>query len=265
MDKLYFTNLQAPNQNNILKDVALYIGNRLGISIEVVLDLPWREREKLLGIGEIEVGWICGYPYIMKVDRDHLPIELLVAPVMQHPRYMDRPIYFSDVVVHADSHFQSFKDLRGVSWAYNEPGSHSGYILTLYHLASLGERSGYFGNVVEAGSHQNALELILKRQIDASSIDSTVLEIELRRQSDLAEQIRIIDTLGPSPIPPWVISKSIPPDLKNKILEILLGMHLDPHGKEILASGYLARFAKVIDSDYDPIREMAHLAEGVEL
>ncbi|MGD9093966.1 MAG: PhnD/SsuA/transferrin family substrate-binding protein [Anaerolineales bacterium] len=265
MDKVYFTPLQAPNQEHIFLDVANYIADRLDISIEVVLDLPWVEREKLLDSGEIDIGWICGYPYITKVDRYHLPIELLVAPVMQHPRYQDQPIYFSDVVVHAESPFQTFADLRGASWAYNEPGSHSGYILTRYHLATLGEISGYFGDVVEAGSHQNSLALILNRQVDASAIDSTVLELEMFRKLDLAKQIRIIETFGPSPIPPWVISKGLPSELKKRILKVLQDMHLDPLGGKILATGNLARFTKVSDPDYDTIREMAQLAEGIDI
>ena len=69
-------------------------------------------------------------------------------------RYGGRPIYFSDVIVHRDSPFRSFLDLRGHSWAYNEPLSHSGYGITRYHLLELGETGGFFSEVVEAGFHE---------------------------------------------------------------------------------------------------------------
>jgi phosphonate transport system substrate-binding protein len=88
--------------------------------------------------------------------------------------YKDRPVYFSDVVVRRDSKFHTFADLRGASWAYNEPGSHSGYNVVGYHLATLGEGSGYFGQVVESGAHQVSLQMILDGRIDASAIDSLV-------------------------------------------------------------------------------------------
>lgn len=260
-----FTTLQAPNQEYIFEKVASYIGGQLGITTKVIVDQPWRIREELLDSGEIDIAWICGYPYIKKVNRDFHPITLLAAPVMSAPRYQNRPIYFSDVIVHEQSLYQSFKDLRGASWAYNEPGSHSGYILTCYHLATMGGTSSYFGHIVEAGSHQNAIDLIVNRQVDASSIDSTVLEIELQRHPGLAKQIRVIETLGPSPIPPWVISQDVPPKIQDQIRKILLDMHRDPLGNEILKSGKLARFTRVFDKDYDPIREMANKAEGVKL
>ena len=182
---------------------------------------------------------------------------------MAGERYQNRPIYFSDVIVHAGSRFQTFSDLKGASWAFNEPGSQSGYNITRYHLSTLGEIDGYFGQVAQAGSHENALKMVLNGKIDASAIDSTVLEIELSRHPDISQQIRIIDTLGPSPIPPYVISTSLPLELRQRIRSILLDMHNHPSGQTILQQAAMLRFAAVTDADYDPIREMEKAARDV--
>jgi hypothetical protein len=40
-------------------------------------------------------------------------------------------------------------------------------------------------------------------------------------------------------------------------------MHEDAEGQALLAAGQMARMAPVQDGDYDPIREMARLAEAV--
>ncbi len=182
---------------------------------------------------------------------------------MQGARYQQRPIYFSDVVVHRDSPYFTFGDLRGATWAYNEPHSQSGYNVTRYHLARLGENRGYFGRVIEAGSHLRALEMVLARQVDASAIDSTVLELELEARPALKEEMRIVETLGPSPIPPWVVAKSLRPDVRDAIREIFWGMHQDLEGQAILAAGQTARMVRVEDRDYDLIRDMAREAEQV--
>jgi phosphonate transport system substrate-binding protein len=192
-------------------------------------------------------------------------VELLVAAVMAHPRYQGRPIYFSDVVVHQASDFFTFADLRGASWAYNEAHSQSGYNVTRYHLATLGERSGYFGRVVEAGSHLRALDMVLDGSIDAAAIDSTVLELELAARPQLQDQIRIVEVLGPSPIPPWVVTPSLSPEARAALRRILLQMHHDPAGKAILAAGQVRRFVPVEDKDYDAIRDMAQKAGCVTL
>jgi phosphonate transport system substrate-binding protein len=184
---------------------------------------------------------------------------------MRGPRYGGRPIYYSDVVVRHDSPFQSFADLRGASWSYNEPGSQSGYNLIRYHLARLGERSGYFGRVLEAGSHQQSLQMILEGRIDASAIDSLVLELELKLRPEIAPHLRIIDTLGPSPIPPAVVSKRVPGPVKEALRRALWNMHEDPEGRAILEAGMVARFISVSDRQYNPIRRMAREAESVVL
>lgn len=265
MESLKITSCMACNADFICENIAHYISEQLKMATEFINDIPWQERERLLDAGEIEVSWICGLPYVWKADQVTPNIELLVAPVMKHARYLNRPIYFSDVVVHKDSPFQTFADLRGASWAYNEPGSQSGYNITRYHLATLGERGPYFGKAIEAGAHQTSLQMILEGQVDASAIDSTVLEMELEHHPEIAAHIRIIDTFGPSPIPPWVILKSVPQELRHQLRELLLNMHHTPQGLAILAAGQLERFVQVEDRDYDPIRQMEKEAEQVRL
>jgi phosphonate transport system substrate-binding protein len=256
MSGLKITTCQAPNSEFVCRGLAHYLARRLNIAMQFIDDAPWQERERRLDAGEIDAAWICGLPYVRKVDRPDPSIELLVAPVMAAARYQDRPIYFSDVVVHAQSRYQSFSDLRGCTWAYNEPGSHSGYNLTRYQLARMGVARGYFGRVIESGAHQTSLAMLLKREIDASAIDSTVLELELARDASLVKQMRIVETWGPSPIPPWVVSKRLPDEVKHALRDALLRMHEDAEGRAILHAGQMARFVEVRDDDYAVIREM---------
>jgi len=198
---------------------------------------------------------------VWKVADPLAQIELLAAPVMSGERYRERPIYFSDVVVHQESSFRTFADLRGASWVYNEPRSHSGFNLVGYHLATLEKKSSYFGRIIESGSHQASLQKILNREADFSAIDSTVLEQECRRYSGLRSAIRVIDTLGPSPSPPLVILKDLPQALKQELRDLLLQMQLDSEGAAILDAGAIARFTSVEDRDYDVIRSMAQQSE----
>jgi phosphonate transport system substrate-binding protein len=91
------------------------------ISTRYVTGLPWQEREFLFDLGKIHILWLCGLPYVHKADVDESGLELLAVPVPRGERYLDRPVYFSDIVVRRDRPFRSFFDLRGASWAYNEP------------------------------------------------------------------------------------------------------------------------------------------------
>ena len=184
MNPLRFTSIQAPNADTACAAITAYVGERLGVEVEFVSDLPWQERGRRLLAGDIHIGWVCGLPYVRAVAEAPGVWKPLIAPIMAAPRYAGAPVYFSDVTVRADSPIRRFSDLRGRRWAYNEPASHSGYGIVRTHLAALGEKADFFGEVIEAGSHQAALEMILDGRVDAAAIDSTVLETELRARPE---------------------------------------------------------------------------------
>jgi phosphonate transport system substrate-binding protein len=189
--------------------------------------------------GEAHVGVMCGLQYIHARD-----VELLAAPVMRGTRYRNQPVYFSDVVVRPDSRARCLDDLRGCTWAINEPTSHSGCNVTRYALAARGETSAFFGRIVESGSHAQSIALLLDGAIDATAVDSTVLEA-------MQPDVRVIETFGPSPIPPIVVSRSVPRPIRDVLADALLATALGP----------IERFVRVSDNDYDPIRHMAQVAQ----
>ncbi len=259
------TTCQAENTVPVTQEISRYLSRRFGVKTEFVIDIPWRRRYQQLDSGQIEMGWICGLPYVLREERPAFQLELLAAPVMEGDRYQSRPVYFSDVIVHADSRFHTFADLKGTAWSFNEPDSQSGFGITRYHLATIGEDWTFFSKVIEAGSHRASLRMVLNGEIHASAIDSTFLEWILQRHPEIQNQIRVVDTLGPSMIPPWVIATSVPEDLRLAVQRALLEMHANPDGRAILGTGQLAKFVKVTDQDYDPIRRMKKISEHLVL
>jgi phosphonate transport system substrate-binding protein len=263
MTPIKISSIQSEIADHNCRLITRYLSEQLSVPIEFIDDVSWQDREKLFDRGEIHVCWMCSLPYIWKADQATSPVELLAAPVMQSARYQNQPVHFSDVVVHRGSKFRRFGDLRGASWAYNEPHSHSGYNITRYTLAKMGLENGFFGLVTASGSHMRSLELILEGQVDASAIDTTVLDLLLTKKPEIGEQIRVIDTWGPSPIPPWVILKNLDPDLRRSMRTLLLDMHRHLQGRKILDQGLIDHFTHIDDDYYDTVRDMHRVAASV--
>src|SRR5215216_4965303 len=137
----------APNMLPVYEFVIAHIGRALGCETELVTGTHYDE------VLEYDLAFICGLPYVHYTEPRLRPppIEAIAAPILTGSRYENRPIYFSDLIVHRESLFRSFADLRGASWAYNELLSQSGYGITRYSLVQRGETNGYFGEVIEAG------------------------------------------------------------------------------------------------------------------
>ena len=68
--------------------------------------------------------------------------------------------------------------------------------------------------------------------------------------------LRVVDVLGPSSIPPVVVSKRLDDELKCKLREALVTMHLDECGAKGLREGLIERFVVVADEDYGDLRGM---------
>lgn len=262
---LRFTSCQAPIAEAFCAGVASYVGQNLGIAVEFVDEIPWEERLREFDAGRIHVCWMCGLPYAARADEPESFVELLAAPVAAGPRYADGPVYFSDVIVRKDSSWSSFSSLEGARWAYNDENSHSGYNVIRSRLVQMGRDRDFYGKVVASGSHEASLHRLLDRDVDATALDSTVLDLLCRRDARLASQLRVIETFGPSPRPPWVMARTVPRALRTAVREALLAMSTDPRGRDVLGSGMTSRFAVVTDGDYDPIRRMAREAERIEL
>jgi phosphonate transport system substrate-binding protein len=249
---LRFATFLAPNMLPVYRFLADHIGDRLGRPVELVAGTSFDQFEH----GQADLGVICGLPYVWLAARRPRPVEPLAAPVLAGDRYAGRPIYFSDVIVRRDSPITSAEELRGCSWAYNEPTSHSGHTVTLYSLVRMGARPGFFAQVVEAGFHQRAIRLVVGGAVDAAAIDSQVLAVELRNHPQLAEGVRVVATFGPSTIQPVVAASRLPDRLKDEVQELLVKLGDDPSARPALAHGFIEHFAAVDDAAYDDIRAM---------
>jgi phosphonate transport system substrate-binding protein len=255
---LRFATFLAPNMLPVYRFLADRIGNRLGRPVELVVGRSFDQFEQ----GEADLGVICGLPYVWLAARRPPPVEPLAAPVLSGARYAGRPVYFSDVIVRHDSPITCLEELRGCSWSYNEPASHSGHTVTLYSLVRMGARPGFFARVVEAGFHQRAIRLVHSGAVDAAAIDSQVLAIELRDHPELADRLRLIGAFGPSTIQPVVAVSRLPDQLRNQVRELLIELGDDPAARPMLDHGFISRFSPVDDAAYDDIRAMLAAVEA---
>ena len=257
---LRFATYLAPSMLPVYQFVAAAIGERLGCRTELRTGTSFAA----FGAGQVDVGFLCGLPYVHLADQRPAPVELLAAPVLDGTRYGANPIYFSDVIVRRAGPFQSFADLRGCVWAYNDRDSHSGYNVVRYHLVQLGETRGYFGRVVEAGWHQQAIRLVAGGVVDAAAIDSQVLAIAARDQPDLVRHVKVITTLGPSTIQPVVAARQVADTLKADIQAVLVSLAGDRAAWAPLAHGFVQRFTRITDAAYDDIRCMQAAAQAAD-
>lgn len=53
----------------------------------------------MLEAGTVDVGFVCGLPYVLGRDKENPTVELLVTPIMKSARYKNVPKFYSYVSV----------------------------------------------------------------------------------------------------------------------------------------------------------------------
>lgn len=229
------------------------------LSVETVHSGPQKNQVDPFTTGEIDIGFFCSPPYIWLASKIPSPIELLsVAPVFYDERNGGKPLYFSDVVVRADSLVTSFSGLLGARWCYNDQESLSGYFCTLQKLAAIGEDKTFFKQFIQSESHLMSLQWIVDGKVDAAAIDSTTLALQLKSNPELAKKIKVIESWGPFPIQPIVIRASLLTEIKQQLVESLLALNNNARLKnDYLLDG----FASISDVDFDEERQLLKMGE----
>lgn len=256
----------------VYQDLANYLGKKLKRDTKVISGLSYTESDLLLNQGIIQVGFVCGLPYTHALKAG--TYRLLAIPVMALKKgvYPDVPgyervpgKYFSYTIVRKDSALKSWLDLRGHSYAYNEQNSNSGYNMPRYKLVQLGAKrwEDWFSKIQMSGSHEESIRLVSRGVVDASSVDSLVLDYDRSINNPDALNVKVIEVLGypqGAGIVPVVISNKADPKLAKDLQVALLNMDKDPEGQRILKKALILRFDPPNDKNYDDVRMMEQAA-----
>ena len=201
---------------------------------------------------KVDVAFMCAPSFIWLRRLRPPPAELLgVAPVFDDERNAGRPVYFCDVIVRDDAPIQTFSDLRGSAWAYNDKSSLSGYYGLLDKLAASGKDENFFGSVTCSGSHLNSIQAVLQGQADAAAIDSNVLRIRLRETPTLRNTLRVIESWGPYPIQPIVVNPNLHPNLKDQLRAAFFATNNNDRTRRMLQRFGLSHFVAVDHKIYN--------------
>ena len=232
-----------------------YLGESLGREVRLECDTrssgPMHGDADPFGAGVADIGFLCAPSYLYLLSMQRPSVHLVPAGfVFQDSRHTGEPVYYSDVVVRTEDHAQQFEDLRNRIWGFNDECSLSGHFAAQQHLAEISCGDEFFNQRIRTGSHRASLRALLSSQVDAASIDSTVLAAALREQPALGSQLRILDSWGPFPIQPVVTRASLGLSWANQVGDALLRVHSSERYARLLSAFRFERCVGIDDAAY---------------
>ena len=229
---------------NLYKDLIDYISSKLCVPIEFKQRKTYSEVNELLKENKLDFAFICTGAYLKA--RNKMPIEILVVPVVE-----GKPYYQAYVIVNEESNINSIDELQGKSFAFTDPLSNTGYD---YIINILKERKSnpekFFSKTIFTYAHDYSIQAVKRKIVDGATVDGLVYEYLKHFKPKKVEGIKIINKSRDFGIPPFVVQKGMKPELKKRLKNIMLNLHNDPKGKELLSKIMIDKFIEGNDELY---------------
>jgi ABC-type phosphate/phosphonate transport system substrate-binding protein len=240
----------APAAKAAWRDLLEWVLERADVRMEFVDQEPPATLADLWSRGDLGCAMMCGLPYSHRKPR---PI-LLAAPVPSPDRYANRPVYFTDVAVRADSPFRKLEDTFGHVVGYTLTDSMSGCVALRRHLLSYRNSEGgplyrkAVGNLVNA---RGIIQALMDRRIDVGPLDAYVHDLIRHNDPGFAANVRIVAVTDAAPMPPLIATAALDPGTVGRLRTAFAAVEQAPDLEQIRATLLLRRFAVPEPSAYD--------------
>jgi len=215
-----------------------YLGRKMGKPAILVQRKTYQELNDLLARNVVDLGFICTGAYVEGARNG--AISLLVVPQIN-----GKTTYRAFVIVPAASPVRGVPDLRGKVFAFTDPLSNTGYLYPLSLLQGMGQQpETFFGRTIFTYSHDRSMAAVMEGIADGASVDSLVYDFAGKRNPEIFRRTRVIWESQDFGIPPVVVSRTISPEKKALLKELLLGLHHDAEGEKVLAELGVERFVE---------------------
>lgn len=235
---------------NYYIDFLNYVEKKTGLEFFVFGEDNYAKINQLLKSGDVDMAFVCSGPYVD--GKEEFGLELIAAPEVY-----GEPVYYSYIIVAADSPIKDFSELKGRVFAFTDPLSNTGKLVPTYMLAQMNERpETFFSKYIYTNSHDASIKAVADKKVDGASVDSLIWDYLEKMRPELTAKTKIIRKSPPYASPPLVARPGLPPQIKEKVAEVFLSAHLDAEGRDLLRRMMIDKFAPGDDKNYDSIREI---------
>lgn len=227
-----------------------YLSARTGVPVVFVQRASYREISEQINTRQIDVAWMCGYPYML----DRARLKLLAVPL-----HLGRPVYHSYLIVRDDlPEVGRIEDLVGKVFAFSDPNSFSGslYPRSLLHDAGLSVES-HFRRSFFTWSHRKVVEAVAAGLADGGAVAGYVWDTMARLHPEITARTRVVSRSPAYGFPPFVARADLDPDLVRVVREVFIEMKDDVTGAQLLETLNLDGFVPGDPAMFEPIAIMA--------
>lgn len=257
ISKLVFVVNPIPRDRVAAEAIELerFLEDRLGVDVEILFPTSVAAIVESLRYGHAHVALGVGsLPAALALLVANVDMPLVeVREVIINNSVVHAPYYYSYWIVLRDSPYKSLEDLRGKRACFPSELSTSGYIFPLYRLVELGyikppaDPRQFFGEVTYPGGYAQCWEALKRGHVDVTIIAG---DVPSSLYWEALNNSRILEVQGPIPAHAVLVSRDLPSDLREKVIEALLDLNKKPELVRKFVSAIFVRFEQRSDEEH---------------
>ena len=201
--------------------------------------------ENKLKIGFFDFAFVPSLVYIEVSDKYEMVLKFLRN---------GKSFYRGQFVVLKD--IDSISQLKNKNWAFPDKKSTSGYLLPKYMLLKMGiNPDTFFNYLYEAGSHDKAIELLIRGNVQLATTFDDVRERMKDKFPDIFEKTKILFYTDSIPNDGFAINRNIKRIERDKIIEAVKNV-VKKNGDLFYRSFGSKEVISASDSDYNILRDI---------
>jgi phosphonate transport system substrate-binding protein len=266
--ELVFAVVPAENATGVTErftPFAQYLARELGVRVTLRIANDYAAVIEGQRAGNIHIGY-----YGPSSFARALQTGAQITAVAQDVNADGSTGYFSVFYVRANAPFQRIEDLRGRALALVDPNSTSGNNVPRFALNKMGiQPEQFFGRVIYAGSHENAVIALNQGQVDVAANwwnndqESNLLRMA-RRNMVRAQDFRIIFRSDEIVNSPHAVLNALGPDAVRAVQQAYLQVHeKDAEAFRRMTDGQARPFRAIDNAAYQPIVELNQFVDSL--
>jgi phosphonate transport system substrate-binding protein len=231
------------------KPVAEYLRKKTGYKIELVVLPRYGNIIDNFVSKNMDGAFFGSFTYTLAHAK--LGVEVLARP----ENLEGISSYHGLIFVRKDSGIRTAKDMKGKRFAFVDKATTAGYLLPLdYFLENnISDYKTYFRETYFTGTHEDAVYDVLDGKSDIGAAKNTIYRKLEDSDSRIKEKLLILKRSPDVPENALALRKDIDESVRKKLKEVLLDMHNDPEGKDVLKQFGAKRFIETTNDDYEPV------------
>jgi phosphonate transport system substrate-binding protein len=247
-------------QRQRFEPLAAYLSEQMGIEVKLTILSSYGQIIEKIATGEVDGAFLGSFTAALAISQ-------LGAVPLARPINMDgTSTYYGQIFIRKDNSIKTVADMKGKSLALVERATTAGYIFPLAWLKRQGidDFSTYFSEYFFTGSHDAAIDAVLNNKADVGSAKNTIYERMRKSNPRIDNELFILASSPRVPSNGLCIGANLAPQFIEQLKDLLLNLHNDQKGVEVLKKLGAKRFVETGLEDYRPVFDMAKEA-GLEL